>query len=247
MQLPLNRKLLILSFLAAAFFAFLGAPLHQGRFYIHGEDGSPENRESVLEILQQAEQLLSDLFNYVPMENFDIIILDGVWEMRSAFGLGPWIGAYYKDFKSYLQPIEVLKKREILERIVFIEYAHYFFDSYTTNKCPAWFNEMCSFFLYLYVTAESLDRQPAEFKFTSLHDFTDLAFNLKSADRMHAFYNYSVWFHLFLKTEYDIIAFSHLLPIMHEGASLEESVRQSTGKSLQVIFEEEFLPWLASK
>jgi len=247
MQLPLNNKVLIFIFLAAAFVLFLGAPFHQGRFYIHSGDAFPGNVELVLEKLQQAEQLLSGLFNYLPKENFDIIILTGVWEMESTFGLGPWIGAYYKDYKSYLQPIEALKKREVLERVLFIEYAHYFFDSYTDNNCPVWFNEMCSFCLYLHIKGESLGQQPAEFKFTSLDEFTDLARNIKSAERMHAFYNYSAFFYSFLYTEYGVNLFTHLPRAMYEGASLAESVRKAAGKTIQVIFEEEFLPWLAAK
>ncbi|MBN1799327.1 MAG: hypothetical protein JW822_12170 [Spirochaetales bacterium] len=242
----MNRKVLILSFLAAAFLTFLGAPFHKGRFYIHGEDSSSGNLEVVLEKLEQAEQLLSGIFNYLPQENFDIIILDGVWEMEAAFGLGPWIGAFYKDFKSYLQPIETLMKREMLERIVFIEYAHYFFDSYTNSTCPAWFNELCSvYFCTLYVDAVIPLR--CEHKFVNFQEFSNLGRNMKDRKLLDAFYFYAFHFARFLLAQYKTNPFSDLINAVHEGAALDESVRKTTGKSLQVIFEEEFLPWLASK
>jgi hypothetical protein len=120
----------------------------RGRFYIHAGEINPGDLELVLEILQQTEELFASIYNYLPAENLDLIIMPSVQEMKAVLGVGPWVGAYYANYKTYLQPLGILKKREVLRKILFIEYAHYFIDSYTGGTCPPWFNEMCSYYLF---------------------------------------------------------------------------------------------------
>jgi hypothetical protein len=251
-RLPLNSKPVLIIFLCVFFILLFGAPFSQGRFYVHGQDLTPRNAELLLERLAQVEKEFSEFFTYVPAESFDIIVLSSVKEMQSAFNLGPWVGAYYEDYKSYLQPIEVLIKREVLERIIFIEYAHYFFTSYTNNACPAWFNEACSYYLYMLwagtplptgTAAPLLPVQAGNYKFKNFSDFSDLKANIRDYERLQAFYHYALNFCYFLKTQKQVTIFSDLLKMMHQGKSFAESVQLTTGKTMEALFEKEFLKW----
>jgi hypothetical protein len=148
MRSPWNKKPLIVLVLGLLGLLLTAGTYSRGRFYIHAGEINPGDLELVLEILQQAEELFASIYNYLPAENLDLIIMPSVQEMKAVLGVGPWVGAYYANYKTYLQPLGILKKREVLRKILFIEYAHYFIDSYTGGTCPPWFNEMCSYYLF---------------------------------------------------------------------------------------------------
>jgi hypothetical protein len=253
MRSRLNKKartalpLLLLGLVLAV--SLTGGSFSRGRFYLHGDGFSADEAGLVMDTLENAERLLSGIYNYIPAENLDIIVLSGVWEMKTSFGVGPWVGAYYTGFKTYLQPITTLKKREVLARVLFIEYAHYYLDSYTNRTCPAWFNELCSYYLFrLYTGAPPVPAAPAAgVSFRRYADFIDLSANMRDYDRLESFYYYAVRFVLFLQERHRLNACLDLVKAMHRGISFKDAVTQAAGKSPARLFEEEFLAWPAAK
>ena len=152
-----------------------------------------------------------------------------------------WIGGYYVNNKVYLQPVDVLIKKNMLDKIIFTEYAHYFINDLTGNNCPPWLNEMLSY--YFFMQANNLEIKSSG-KLKAVKSFSELIkINKIFMDNKFSksFYYYSALFVFYLNSKYKKDFFEAVLLKIKQGKSLDYAVLEITGRKLDYIYDKEFI------
>jgi|GEM_PF-4697871 len=210
------------------------------RFNIISSKINKNEIDKIIIEIDKIEKYFSDIFDYIPLNSIDIIIFDDIYSMTDTFKIPYWIGGYYIDNKIFLQPIRILIKKNVLSKVLFIEYTHYFIDSLTDNNCPGWFNEMLSYYYYALYAGDKVFENDFKAVFYKFDDFCNLKKNINDFDKIKAFYLYSYKFASFLDKNRGII-FKRILSDMKNNINLNKSFINIYGKSIKYVFEEEFL------
>lgn len=235
----MNRSYIFLIVLLTACSALQGESrtFIYNRFYLHYENLSPSELDELTMQLDRAEAFFALRFNYKNRDSLDIIITPSVQVMCSYLMIPSWIGGYYKRGRVFIQPVAVLKKKAVLEKVIFTEIAHDQIDSYTAGRCPPWFNEAASYYYYLLSGGSPGGPVITELYFSSYSSLTALKDILKDKAATHAFYRESLAFILYLNSIKSGFCLG-LFEKLHEGSSFEEAVADLTGKTPEQLYAE---------
>jgi hypothetical protein len=202
MQLHLNKlSFIILSFLVITKI-FAGTTVFNDRFYLYFENEDEKYLNNIKESILISENFFVEKFGKIPEENLDIKISSSVSQMTTDLKTGYWIGGFYSNYKVFLQPIAVLKKKDVFQKIIFIEYAHYYIDSYTDNNCRLWLNEMLSSYYYSIFSKQKIDFNYKIQYLLNYKNLTDLQTILKTRKTTEEFNIISVIFVSYLTSKY---------------------------------------------
>jgi len=215
--------------------------VYKSRFYFYSDKINSENIDKISKFIDGTEEYFSSQFNYLPKESLGIKIMSSLDEMKQIFGVDYFIGGYYNGGQVFLQPVEILLKKNVLQKVVFIEYAHYFIDSYTKNNCPKWLNEMYSAYFYAKFS-NRLDNYQTDYKYLITYKkLIDINSNLKNKNNLKEFYNISINFFEFLNLKYGKNFTHEMLTSLRSKKNFEAFVKAKTGKTLEIIFENSFI------
>ncbi len=237
MLFPLN-KILFIFFIILINFSLFGETYTYKRFTFYYKSIDSNLLTNLIDIFDESENFFLKEFNYIPSENIDIKICSSIDEMKQKLNINYWIGGYYLYGNIYLQPLEILIKKKLLKKIIFIEYSHYFIDSFTGNNCPLWFNEMLSYNYFNSVI--NYDNIPEkEIKIISDYSkFIDLKKNLKNMDLMDKFYHTAILFADYLNNIYGGNFNKKILILLCEKKTFDESILILFNKDIKKLYED---------
>ena len=235
-----KKSFFIFLFLISLNYLFSESFTYKNRFYFYFDNISQKNLDLLIDSLDQVESFFIDKFNYIPKEKLDIKIFNYVWQMEKNLGIKYWIGGYYFDYSFFIQPIDSLVKKSVLKKVIFVEYSHYFIDSYTKNNCPLWLNEMLSsYFYYLFYNKQvNLSYQIKNLQ--NFNDFINLQSNIYDKEKMEDFNNISIKFSIFLSKKFNDIYLSNILENLRNNVRFEEIIQNKLKKDIKEIYEKDF-------
>lgn len=224
----------VLLFFPGSFFGDSGTFVYK-RFYFHFEGVDRRELDELSAAVSRAEAFFVLRFDFQSFGSLDIVIAPSVNGMCSSLNIPSWIGGYYKPGRVFIQPLPVLKKKGVFEKVLFTEIAHDIIDGYTGGKCPAWFNEAASYYYYLIYSGALTGPVVKEPYFKSYISLTDLETILKDKNAARAFYAESLAFILFLNSRSETFC-EKLFLALHKGSSFDDAVLVLTGSSPEELF-----------
>lgn len=154
------------------------------------------DKDEMLDILEDTKSFFDNYLNFRTNDIFSIYETESVEYMQSKFNIPSFIGGFYMNGISYIQPVKILRKKSVLKKTIFIEYGHFILDSYTEGNIPGWFNEGLTSYLYLRYDNHK-DLYPC--KILNFSDFTDFKMVIKDKNKLASFY---YTFYLFIEKLY---------------------------------------------
>ena len=226
----LTRLLLSSLFLFNLF--FINAGIIEYRHIVFSTLNDKYNQE-LIDISEKTIIFYEEYLNYLTKDVFNIFETESLEKMRLELNTPSFIGGFYLNGNSYIQPIFILKKKDVLAKTIFIEYGHFILDSYTNKNIPGWFNEGSTAYIYSIFSK-------TDFKFHKRLDFTDFtnfANIIKDKNKLQSFY---FTFYIFIeklnnKTKSDFII--NILKSLKNGEDFEEAFYQVTKVRLKEFYE----------
>ncbi|MBN1899636.1 MAG: hypothetical protein JW827_12745 [Spirochaetes bacterium] len=209
--------------------------------FTYPDDVPQEKIERVIRILDDAQDFFKEKFSFAPFENVTLKISGSVNDFTSALRVPYWVGGWYQERTIYLQPLDVLIKKNVLKKIIFTEYAHFYFESYTFFECPGWFNEMLAVTYFYDYSHEPLPLFQKSKLLEQFEDFIDLKRNLRSKNYTKDFFLHAIHFTHFLSQTYGEHFIRDILKAMHQGNSFSNVIKKKTGRSIKDIYEKDFM------
>jgi len=211
-----------------------------GQFEIRFENsGNAEEHDQILKELDQSSQFLKRLFHYQPKEIFEIKVAENLSSYQEQ-GFPLWLGGFYAQQSAFIQPVKVLINKSVFKKTIFIEYAHFFIDSYSRERCPDWLNEMLSLYFYYQYVSLTVPFEPKNQRLCQFKDFKNLQKNLKEHSLSEAFFKNSLLFAFFIEKKNGGFFWIELLSHMKKGTSLEKAFLKKTKQSIQKVYENDF-------
>ncbi len=240
MQLRLINIFLLFIFSSSTF--LYSETFNFKRFYISYDKSIEKNKiEKLIDIINKAEDFFINKFDYVPKAKLDFFIFNTVNEMMESLKIPSWIGAYFNNNYVYLQPVEILEKKNILEKIIFIEYSHYYINDISNNNCPLWLNEMLSSFYSMQFLNENKTYNKDIKIIKKFSELTDNKKIFKDYEFSRSFYYSSELFINFLNNKYYQNFFDMILLKLKAGYDFNDTFLEITGEKIDYLYESDFI------
>lgn len=198
---------------------------------------NPDDGRLVYNYFIQYEKCFNDYFNYNPNKQLDITIFSSVDKMTGMFSIKSFIGGYFTDNKIFLQPINILIKRNVLEKVIFTEYAHYYLYYFTNTKINGAFNEMLTYFYYINFVKKSGGKFRKIILLNNVNEINDFNKIINSKEKLEEFYYISYHFISFIKNKYnnsfDIIILNEL-----RKNDFNSAIKKITGLEINDLYKE---------
>jgi hypothetical protein len=101
----------------------------------------PDGRDEIEAILNDAGEDYLPMFKLDGNSRLDIYVCKDAQEFVKRTGADWWNGGHFVNHVIYIQRLEALKERGILEQTLVHEFLHYCIRRVAGNKCPVWLNE----------------------------------------------------------------------------------------------------------
>lgn len=216
-----------------------GEILTEGHFEIQFSSPlSYYEQQKTVEILNESELFLVSILGEKPSDVLSITLFSSVQEMKETLKIPYYIGGWYYQGKIWLQPVSILIKKNVLEKTVFIEYAHFYFDFYTRNNCPDWLNEILSLYYYRLKIGKQIQKPDLLLK--TYQEFSSLSKNLFNSKKIKVFFETGVAFLYYLNQEFP--EWNRLmLTKLKTDLSFEKAFQEICGKSVEEVYEKDFM------
>jgi hypothetical protein len=241
MRYFLNKKLILIFILFINLNIFADLYIVDYRFNFYFYFLKLDNFYKLVYQMQLSEIYLGKKYSYYPKENLDIRIANSAGELGDMLKLPSWIDSYYSDYKIYFQPPASLISQQLLQKAVFTEYASYFIDSYTFNRCPKWFNRVMAIYLYSEYSNRYSNFIFNEMKLSKFEDFSNFEKNYQNYELANEFSDLSELFIIFLNSEYGKSFTDDLLKSLHNNGNFNEIILSKTGMKIEEVYEIEFI------
>lgn len=185
----------------------------------------------VAEKFAAARRFYENRFDSPCSDSLEITIMPSVNEMMRVFAIEPFIAGYYYGNKVYIQPVDILLKKGVVEKTVFIEYSHYFIDTMTHMSVPGWFNEGMSSYYYYQTQTK---KQPAG-KLLSYAEICNFQQVIKNRSTLDDFY-YSTNMFLGRLDTAENGTLRKLIEVIRAGNTFEAAFKIVTGKSCEELY-----------
>jgi hypothetical protein len=236
MQSPLS-KIFVYIFLVSSFALYSETVIWNQRFFIISQN---ENTDDLKSALEKSELFFKDKFNYLPGENLDIFVASTFDEYSKKTGLGFWAGGFYVNGSFIMQPVNILKKKKMFEKVVFIEYSHYFIHSITKGKCPGWFDEAVSLYYFRLFSGFTNFKVQKPLLIDSYNKLIDIKKIISNRELSLEFDKISFGFISRMSAVYGTDLIQKIFIELINGSDFENGIMKITGKKMADLYLEYF-------
>jgi len=203
------------------------------------DQAAAQEYDQVEKILNESSDYLTRVSGgFIPREQFTLRVAKSLQSYQT-MGLPLWLGGYYENKNAIIQPIEVLKGKEALRKTLFIEFAHFFINSFSQDHCPAWLNEMLSYYYYYQFANLTFPYLKKNEKLAHFKDFEKLEQALKNHLLARAFFNNALIFAVYMEQKKGQGFWLKILKDLQTGQKLHRIFKKRAGKTLEKIYETE--------
>jgi hypothetical protein len=238
MQLHLNRhKFAILFILIPVIFSSL--EYNYKKFYFNFNKNLPsEILGRITDALDKSEDFFYNNFNFLPNARLDFYFFENIELMKKKLDVQPWIGGYYANGTVYLQPPDILIKKNMLEKVLFTEYAHYYINELSGYACPLWLNEMLSYSYCNNFSNAGVSLNKNIKIIDKFNDFINIKKLFNDYNYAREFYYNSEMFFYYLNHNESNDFFNRLLRNLKEKKDIDASFKELAGDGIEKIYNE---------
>jgi hypothetical protein len=184
---------------------------------------------SISYFLEKESVKFKDKWDISKNKKIEIIFCESVDEFCRYTKANRRLAAFYKEGKVYLQPLKILKSKNILFPVIRHELIHALLDRDDKLVLPRWFNE--AFTIYESKEQPRLTKR-SKIKINSLNDF-DTLLNSKNYNDIETAYFYLGNTMLFLFNEYGKEKIKNIINC-DAGRNFKEEYFNVFGESLEI-------------
>lgn len=189
------------------------------------------------QILSTYKRYWQGSYRFAPSKQLKITVMPSVSALQKLAGVHHLIGGWYTASGVFIQPLDVLRKVGMLERVLFIELAHHYIQEYTAGNCPGWWDELMALDNW-HVYQGSL---PDPLSGTVNWNYSQLSrinsFVGKTA-KSQDFFSFLENFAFFLKKKYSPKILQQIMEQLRRQVPLEEAFYVRTGERLEKEYED---------
>lgn len=223
---------------------FFTASLAQSRQFNRGnfilEDrarSKASDIEYTFQILFAFKRYWQESYGFAPRFVLKIIVMPSVKDLQKLAGVHHLIGGWYTSSGVYVQPLAVLRKVGMLEKVIFIELAHYYIHEYTHGNCPGWWDELMALDAWHLYGGSHPDplAGPLNWSYAQLSWINSfVGKTAKSQD----YYSFLENFAFYLKRKYSPQVLHQIMGKLRRQIPLEEAFYGQTGWRLEKEYED---------
>jgi len=194
--------------------------------------------KNILYFLEKESIKFKEKWNVSKREKIEVIFCESVDEFCRYTKANRRLAAFYKEDKIYLQPLKILKSKNILFQVMKHELIHALLDREGKIILPRWFNEAFT----IYESGEQLRlKKKSKIKIKSLNDF-NMFLSSKNYNDIETTYFYLGNVMVFLFNEYGEDKIKRIINCTGKK-SFEEEYNSIFGESLE-LSEEKIIKYL---